>query len=177
MIRLHVYHLQQDDPKKCTARKLVKFGKAEMHGRMAALPKGALLLDPFAVRAVSREDLATADARGVVAVDCSWELAEELFPKLRSRKRFRCRALPFLLAANPVNYGKPWKLSSLEALTATLCIMGENEQVEDLSRLYKWGPTFLALNREPLDDYAAAATSAGVVEAQAEYLDDDEEDS
>ena len=176
MIHLHVYHLQQDDPKKCTARKMVRFDMAVMHERTATLPKGALLLDPFAIRAASREDLGVAQRRGIVAVDCSWELAEELFPKLRSRKRFQCRALPFLLAANPVNYGKPFRLSSLEALMATLYIVGEKAQAEDMARLYKWAPTFLTLNRQPLEDYAAAETSAGVVEAQAAYLDDDEAD-
>ena len=111
-----------------------------------------------------------------MAVDCSWEEAEALFPKLRSRKRFQGRALPFLLAANPVNYGQPWRLSSLEAAAATLAILGEAGQAEELMALYKWGPNFLTLNRIPLEDYSAAGNSAGVVEAQKAFLGDEEED-
>ena len=35
---------------------------------------------------------------------------------------------------------------------------------------FRWGPHFLVLNREPLDEYAAAKDSTEVVAAQARYL-------
>ena len=47
------------------------------------------------------------------------------------------RALPFLVASNPVNYGKPFKLTSLEAFSAALFILGEVEYAKELLNIYK----------------------------------------
>jgi len=169
-VPLHIYHASQDDPKKCTARKMARFHFARIHDRMGTLPAGCVLLDPFSIKALSRSDAPLALKRGLLAVDCSWVQAESLFPVLRSRKRFESRALPYLLAANPVNYGKPSKLSTLEAFAASLCILGERERAREITSIYKWGPVFLELNRQPLEEYAMAKDSTGVVEAQRAFL-------
>lgn len=167
-IPLTVYWLAQDDPKKNTARKLERFSLLSLTDELRRLPRGALLLDPYAQRALSREDHPTAMQRGLVALDCSWKTAEEAFPK--AREKMTPRALPFLVAANPVNYGKPFQLSTAEALAASCWILGERAQAEALMSKFIWGETFLALNKEPLAAYAAAATSADVVAAQADFV-------
>lgn len=165
-----VYWLAQDDPKKNTARKLERFSLLALTDDLRRLPRGALLLDPYAEKAVSVEDRATALDRGIVALDCSWKSAEEAFP--HARGKMAARALPYLVAANSVNYGKPFLLSTAEALAATCWILGERQQAERLMSKFIWGSTFLALNREPLEAYAAAKTSAEVVAAMREFVPD-----
>ena len=167
-MRLAVYHADEDDPKKCTARKLDRMGLVELVERVRRLPAGAILLDPFAEKAVSPEDIVEAEKRGLAALDCSWETAETAFD--HARKLCTPRALPYLVAANPVNYGKPTKLSTLEALVAALVIYGQREQAEALTGAFNWAPTFLELNREPLEAYAACQTSGQVVEAMRAFI-------
>jgi pre-rRNA-processing protein TSR3 len=74
------------------------------------------------------------------------------------------------VAANPVNYGKPFKLSTVEALAAGLVILGEQPLAELILSKFNWGHVFLELNREPLAEYAAARDSTEVVRIQAAYL-------
>lgn len=90
------------------------------------------------------------------------------------------RALPYLLAANPVNWGRPMELNSAEAVMASLYILGEKEQAETFLGRFNWAPEFMRLNGPLLDDYAAAADSTEVVRIQREYIesivsDDDSE--
>ena len=163
-MEVHVRYEGDDDPAKCTARKLARFDLARLHRTDRATPYG-VVLNPHAERALSPADRSESDR--LVALDCSWESAGEALFSLRGAHR----ALPFLVAANPVNYGRPFELTTVEALAAALTILGEREQGEALLAKFRWGHTFLELNDEPLSRYAACADSTEVVAVQGEYLD------
>ena len=47
-VPLHIIHLDQDDPKKCTARKLAKRELANLHFSTSRPPRRGFLLDPSA---------------------------------------------------------------------------------------------------------------------------------
>ncbi len=163
----HVYYEGDDDPKKCTARRLEKFGRAILHRSMRQVPYG-VVLNPHAEQALSPAD--ADDGLGtLVALDCSWASAEEASFSMKGVHR----ALPFLVAANPINYGNPFQLTTVEALAGALRIFGEDEAAEDLLEPFRWGETFLTLNEEPLDRYAQCADSSDIVAVQDDYLADE----
>lgn len=168
MVQLLIYHTSEDDPKKCTARKLSRFGYATLLSTRRHVPSHAVLLNPFAEKSLSREDVSVAQQSGILAVDCSWKTAEKTFASLE--KTSVSRALPFLLAANPVNYGKPFQLSTLEAFAASLYILGCVDQASQILGIYTWGPGFLTLNHEPLEDYRQAKDSTEVVRLMKQYI-------
>ena len=165
-----MYHARQDDPKKCSARRMKKFGLVRMYETPERLPSGTLLLNPIAPRAISPADINLA-GRGIVVLDCTWEEVERVFPLLES-KHMHGRALPYLLAANPVNYGRPFRLNSAEAFIAALYIMGFRGQALEIAGRFKWGETFLILNREPLEAYSEAKDSAGIIRIQQDFMPD-----
>jgi len=167
-INLYVYHSNEDDPKKCTAKKLQKFGYVKLEKNIKKIPKKCILLNPFAEKSISREDGKIAFENGLLVLDCSWKNVENAFDYLNCRNY--PRSLPFLVASNPVNYGKPFKLTSLEAFSAALFILGEVEHAEELLNIYKWGPQFLTLNNNPLNDYKSAKNSKEVIEAMNQYF-------
>lgn len=179
-IKLLVYYIRQDDPKKCTAVHLNKMGKVELVHKAGNLPRNAVLLNPFSTKALSIEDLPAIQTKGLIGLDCSWVSAKKVFGieegnevQLKSTRswRFVDRILPYLLAANPVNYGKPCKLSTAEALAAGLYIVGYKKDARYLMEGFKWGENFFALNFELLEAYADAKSSLEVVQIQNDYLD------
>ncbi|MFB6309658.1 MAG: DUF367 family protein [Salinirussus sp.] len=172
-MELHVRYEGDDDPEKCTARRLAHLGLASLHRNTRAVPSG-IVLDPFADQALSPADREYAPDR-LVALDCSWETAEAERFNLKGIHR----ALPYLLAANPINFGHPFRLTTVEAFAGALVILGESGRAEDLLDPFAWGHTFLELNEEPLERYAACTDSASVVAVQEEYLEqvDDAGDS
>ena len=167
-LRIVVYRVRQCDPRKCSALKLKRHGLVDVVGRVQELPRGAVVLNPFAERAFSPSDRERVVRRGLVALDLSWKHAEDVAELLSLPDISRC--LPYLLAANPVNYGKPTVLSTVEALAAALFIAGFREDAEKLLSMFKWGSTFLSLNVELLETYAKARDSGEVVRLQEQFL-------
>ncbi|HHD16209.1 MAG TPA: DUF367 family protein [Euryarchaeota archaeon] len=165
-----ILHLSQDDPKKCSARKMARMGKARLITRMEQLPYGSILLDPFSGTALSPADRELFLHRGIVAVDCSWKEAESVFDSFRDRHRMQGRTLPMLLASNPTKFGRWGELSTLEALAAAYFILGERETASDMLSIYTWGVRFLETNIEPLEAYAGCRDSAEVVKVQHEFI-------
>lgn len=163
----HVYYEGDDDPDKCTARRLERFDEVILHRRVEQVPYG-VVLNPFSERALSPAD--NEEALGtLVALDCSWKSAEAAAFSMRGVHR----ALPFLVAANPINFGRPFELTTAEALAAGLVILGEAETARSLLEHFRWGETFLTLNEEPLERYANCSDSSEVVAVQSEYLTDE----
>jgi len=167
-IKLFVYHANEDDPKKCTAKKLFRFGFVKLVTNIKRTPRDTILLNPFSKKSLSPEDKKIALKNGILAIDCSWVNAENSFDYLD--KRNNSRALPFVVAANSVNYGKPFKLSTLEAFAAALYILDDVETAEKIINLYKWGPNFFVLNKEPLEDYRKAENSNQVIDIMKKYI-------
>jgi pre-rRNA-processing protein TSR3 len=164
---IFVLQLRQDDPKKCTAAKLVKFRLAKPLYRIRQIPQRSLVLHPFAPTYLTNKDRDQALENGLVAIDCSWEKAETVFGTQIPGRTIK---LPTLLAANPVNYAKPGKLSSLEALAASLYITGFPTEAARLLSIFKWGPHFLTLNAQPLNAYATAPDEAELTKAISEFF-------
>ena len=168
-MELHVRYEGDDDPEKCSARKLARFDLAELHRATRSTPPG-IVLNPFADQALSPADAPTmgdgARHERLVALDCSWETAQREAFDLEGIHR----SLPFLVAGNPVNYGTPFQLNTVEAFAGALCIFGERDHAEEILSKFSWGHTFLELNEEPLARYADCADSTDVVAVQDDYL-------
>ncbi|KAL7526529.1 hypothetical protein ACHAXR_001529, partial [Thalassiosira sp. AJA248-18] len=105
---------------------------------------------------------------GLSVIDCSWaRLAEIPFKQMRAGHH---RLLPFLVAANTVNYGKPSKLSCAEAAAATLYICGLVDAAKAVLSEFAWGKEFIKLNIELLELYRTSADAEDVVKRQNEWL-------
>ena len=166
-VKIVVYHAGQCDPKKCTALKLKRHGMIRIIRQTKFLPKRAVVLNPFSKIAFSPADRQRIEKSGLTALDCSWEHAEKVLLK---RVRGTSRCLPFLIAGNPVNFGKPTKLTTVEALAAALYITGLREEANQLLSIFKWGHTFVEINQERLENYAKAKDSTEIIRLQAYFV-------
>ncbi len=166
-VKLFAYDLKQCDPKKCTATKMEKHGLVKLL-KLNQIPRGSIVLDPFAPRSISQEDRTQIVDRGLVGIDCSWKKVDNMHEIFSARGIGR--SIPYLIAANPINYGIPTKLSTVEALAAALYITGFQDHAQEILSIFKWGPNFLKLNAEPLQEYAEAETSTEIIEIQKYYM-------
>ena len=124
-MKVCVYMFGQDDPNKCTAAKLVRFGLAE---QVRYIGHNTVLLDPLSSETLSRQSCIFCNS--ICAIDCSWERAGYVFTRYRGLRHGKHRRLPAMLAANPTNYSKIGKLSSVEALAGSLFILGHKDRAD-----------------------------------------------
>ena len=162
-----IYHAKQCDPRKCTGIRLSRMKRAVLVKSIRSIPQRAIVLNPISEIAFSPEDAESIYRSGIAALDCSWKESESIFKQSRYGTQ---RALPYLLAANPINTYKPIKLSTAEAIAAALYIIGLRTQASDIMSVFKWGPSFITLNKEWLDAYAGCHNSTEVVELQREIM-------
>jgi pre-rRNA-processing protein TSR3 len=145
-MKIQVVMLKQDDPKKCSAEKLVKFGLAK---NIRKTNDTSLILNPFVKKTLLPND--KDQITSISAIDCSWNLALETFAnKLPGIHR----KLPPLFAGNPVNFSKIGKLTTVEAISAALFILGIDDIGNKLLDKFKWGHTFFELNKNLFEDYS-----------------------
>lgn len=165
---LQMWDLNHCAPQKCTGRKLARLSL--LTSLRLTQRTGGVALSPSATEAISRADAQIAANGGLAVVDCSWARLDEVpFTRLRSAAN---RLLPFLVAANPINYGKPSRLSCAEALAAGLYIMGFFDDARFVLSKFTWGHAFWQINSVVLDRYAACETGADVVRVQNEWLEE-----
>ncbi|RUS81069.1 hypothetical protein EGW08_011155 [Elysia chlorotica] len=170
---LAMWDLEHCDPKKCSGRKLCRKGLVRTL-RLNHKFNG-VILSPVGTKCVAPEDKAIVEEHGIAVVDCSWaKLQETPFSKMKGDHP---RLLPYLVAVNPINYGRPCKLSCVEAFAATFYITGFPTLAERLLSVFKWGSSFFSVNREFLEAYASCTTSAQVVAAQERIMSQQKEDS
>lgn len=157
---------EQCDAKKCTGKRLERLHM--LKNLKLQTPFRGIVLSPNGTRSVSREDREIVEKSGAAVIDCSWKFVDTIpFHKMKMGPE---RLLPFLIAANPVNYGRPLKLSCAEALSAAMYIVGMKSEAAELMSHFKWGHTFIAINQELLERYSECANSAEVVQVQKQYL-------
>jgi pre-rRNA-processing protein TSR3 len=166
-VKIIVYHAGQCDPKKCTALKLKRHGLVRLVRQIKLIPRRAVVLNPLSETAFSPADRQRIESFGLAALDFSWEHAKKALLK---SVRGTSRCLPYLIAGNPVNFGKPTKLSTTEALAAALYIAGFKEEAYQLLSVFKWGHTFVEINMERLESYAKAKDSEAIIEVQKQFM-------
>ena len=169
-VNIYVIRLEGDDPRKSTALKLVRFGLAKRVGGPRDIPKGVVVLNPAADKVLTPLDRGLILKYGLVVIDASWNRGIEPIVKVCRRIRGHHRVLPVLFAGNPINYTIPTKLSSAEAIAAALYITGFKEDALRVLSLFKWGNTFLELNKELLEGYSKASTAGEVIKIQNKVL-------
>ena len=167
-VQLRMWDFAQCDPKRCTGARLVQ---RKLFQRMnLKQPFRGIVLSPMGTVAVSPTDRAILQLSGLSLIDCSWaRLSEIPFSQMNPTSSHH-RLLPFLVAANTVNYGKPSKLSCVEAAAATLYICDYKEPAKRLLQEFSWGEEFVRLNYDLLEMYSTCIDAKDVVEKQNAWL-------
>lgn len=165
--RVTLWEFGQNDTKRDSGSKLVRLGLATSQ-RISRSFSGIVLSSESAV-VLSPSDKDIVAKYGIAGINCSWNRLEEIPFSSMGKLRLH-RKLPFLVAANTVNYGRPFKLNTAEALASALVIVGAKEDAENLLEPFSYGQEFLRINAQALEAYAAAEDSYSVQAAQDAFL-------
>ncbi|KII84293.1 hypothetical protein PLICRDRAFT_359442 [Plicaturopsis crispa FD-325 SS-3] len=113
------------DPRRCSGKRLLR---QHLIRELPLTRFHGLVLSPLATQLLSPDDAPILRAAGLAVVECSWARLEDVpFAKIRSPHE---RLLPYLIATNATNYGKPRKLNCAEALAAAFYITGFPQYAE-----------------------------------------------
>ncbi|KAI9799015.1 MAG: hypothetical protein M1825_004911 [Sarcosagium campestre] len=154
------------DPKRCSGKRLIKLGMMrELHiGQKFA----GVVISPEAKTVVSPVDKDLLEQHGAAVVECSWARIKEVpFSKIGGKCE---RLLPYLVAANTVNYGKPWRLNCVEALAACFFICGHPDWAEAALSPFSYGEAFLEINSTLLQRYASCTNEDDIKREQERWL-------
>lgn len=164
--KLAMWDFDHCDPKRCSGKKLERLGLIKSL-RVGQKFQG-IVVSPNGEGVVCPNDRAIVEEHGASVVECSWARLDEIpFNKIGGRHE---RLLPYLVAANQVNYGRPWKLNCVEALAACFAIVGRMDWASELLSHFSWGLGFLELNQELIEVYQRCTDAESVKKAETEWL-------
>ncbi|KAJ9195257.1 hypothetical protein DTO166G4_4806 [Paecilomyces variotii] len=154
------------DPKRCSGKRLMNFGL--MRELQIGHKYPGVVISPNAKRIISPADRELLEQYGAAVVECSWVRVKEV---PWSRIGGKCeRLLPYLIAANTVNYGRPWRLNCVEALAACFYICGHEDWAQEVLKHFSYGEAFLEINSQLLKRYAACSSEEEVKKAEEVWL-------
>ncbi|ODV88405.1 hypothetical protein CANCADRAFT_16448, partial [Tortispora caseinolytica NRRL Y-17796] len=154
------------DPKRCSGKKLARLGL--IRSLRVGQKFSGIVVSPNGSDVVCPDDRSIVEQNGAAVVECSWALLDQVpFSRIGGKHE---RLLPYLIAANTVNYGKPWRLNCAEALAACFAITGHRDWAAEILDHFSWGPAFLSINEELLNVYASCTDSRSVKEAETRWL-------
>lgn len=78
--------------------------------------------------------------------------------------------VPYLIAANTVNYGRPWRLNCVEALAACFYICGHEDWAQEVLKHFSYGEAFLDINSQLLKRYAACSSEEEIKKTEEAWL-------
>ncbi|TFY62899.1 hypothetical protein EVG20_g6535 [Dentipellis fragilis] len=162
------------DPRRCSGKKLSRLGLikelkvgARFHG---------VVMSPRATQVISPSDRDIILQGGLAVVECSWARLDDIpfgkiaSPHERLRELISLTWIPYLIATNPTNYGKPWRLNCVEALAAAFYLTGFDEYAERLLEGFGWGSALWKVNRTFFQRYRTCTTAKEVAAMQEQIL-------
>ncbi|MCJ1454144.1 ribosome biogenesis protein tsr3 [Mycoblastus sanguinarius] len=160
------WDLEHCDPKRCSGKRLMHFGL--MRELSVGQKFSGVVISPNAKKVVSAADKELLEQYGAAVVECSWVRIKEVpWGKIGGKCE---RLLPYLVAANSVNYGRPWRLNCAEALAACFFICGHEDWAHEVLAHFSYGEPFLEINAQLLKRYAACADEEEIKKAEEIWL-------